>query len=211
MNKKVISIFLVIFVVFFLSFIIIKERKTNNNADFLKFREYKEKSAVRKTESADLDGDSKREEYILERGILAISEESKNIWQSPNDWWIDDFILTDSTNDGIIDINLSVWKVGNFGSSKPFWVKENDLSIKNHFFILDFQNGEIKTIWGSSNLEVPNCKIEIFDADEDSKNELVVAEGNYSDFPDCKSYYKAFWGWNDWGFSNEWRGEKGKI
>lgn len=211
MNKKVVSIFLIIFVIFFSGFIIAKEGKARNNADFLKFREYKEKSAILKIESADLDRDSKKEKYILEKGILTINEESKNIWQSSDDWWIDDFILADSTNDKIVDINLSVWKVGNYGPSRPFWVKENDLSIKNHFFILDFRDGEIKTIWGSSNLEVPNCKIEIFDTDSDSRNELIVVEGNYSDFPDCKSYYRAFWEWNNWGFSNEWRGEKEKI
>ncbi|PJA92182.1 hypothetical protein CO134_01465, partial [Candidatus Kuenenbacteria bacterium CG_4_9_14_3_um_filter_39_14] len=103
----------------------------------------KNKIIIFRQEQADLDNDSISENYVLENGRLAITENSKMIWQSPSDWWIDDFVLADSNNDGIVDINLSLWKSGNFGTSKPFWVKENDMSVKNHFFVLDFVSGSI--------------------------------------------------------------------
>lgn len=169
------------------------------------------KAVFSKQEQADLDNNSIRETYILENGRLTILENSKIIWQSPSEWWIDNFILADSNNDEIMDINLSLWKAGNFGSSKPFWIKENDMSIKNHFFVLDFINKAIKQVWGSSNLTEPNCDFQIADIDNDGENELIVIEGNYLQKPKCDGNYVAVWKWNGWGFSNEWRSDKGNF
>jgi len=166
---------------------------------------------ISKQEQADLDNNSVSENYDLENGKLTITENEKMIWQSPSDWWIDDFALADSNNDGVVDINLSLWKSGSFGTSKPFWVKENDMSVKNHFFVLDFSGGAIKQVWGSSNLAEPNCEFKIADVDNDGKNDLVVVEGDYSQKPKCVGNYVAVWKWNDWGFSNEWRSEKGNF
>jgi poly-gamma-glutamate synthesis protein (capsule biosynthesis protein) len=163
-----------------------------------------------KTETGDLDDDSVLENYKLENGRLTISENNQVIWQSKEEWWIDDFVLADSTNDGIKDINLSVWKAGDYGPSKPFWVDENDPSVKNHFFIFDLINGEIKSVWQSSNLDAPNCKFDFSDLNHDGKNELIVIEGSYSvDNIECNGEYAAVWQWNGWGFTNEWRSEKG--
>lgn len=172
---------------------------------------YKTDNVISKMKSADLDNNSFQETYLLKNGQLSIAENSKIIWQSPDDWWVDDFILADSNNDGVFDINLSLWKSGNFGKSKPFWIKENDMSVKNHLFVYDFINGKMKIIWGSSNLGVPNCEIKMTDINGDSENELIVLEGNYAPKPSCKGYYLAVWKWNDWGFSNEWRSEKGDF
>lgn len=190
----------------------------SSNSDFEKesrgaiyVRNPKDESIIFKPEWADLDNDSILENYVFENGGLAITENSKMIWQSPSDWWVDDFVLADSNNDGIVDINLSLWKSGSFGTSKPFWVKENDMSVKNHFFVLDFSGGSIKQVWGSSNLVEPNCEFKIADVDNDGKKDLVVVEGDYSQKPKCDGNYVAVWKWNDWGFSNEWRSEKGNF
>jgi len=71
-----------------------------------------------------LNNNSIMENYNLEDGQLTIRENEKAVWQSPDDWWVDSFVLADSNNDGILDINLSLWKSGNFGSSKPFWIEK---------------------------------------------------------------------------------------
>lgn len=164
-----------------------------------------------KQEQVDLDNNSILEKYDLENGRLTIWEDKKVVWQSPSEWWVDNFVLADSNNDGIANINLSLWKAGNFGSSKPFWIKENDMSVKNHFFVLDFINGAVKQVWGSSNLAEPNYKFQIADINNDGKNELITIEGDYSQEPKCSGNYVAVWRWNDWGFSNEWRSEKGNF
>ena len=171
----------------------------------------KNKGNISKYEQADLNNNSIIENYNLEGGQLTIRENEKAVWQSPDDWWIDNFVLADSNNDGILDINLSLWKSGNFGSSKPFWVEENDMSVKNHFFVLDFIDNAVKQIWGSSNLTEPNCEFKIADIDNDSKNELVVIEGDYLQKPECNGNFVAVWKWNGWGFSNEWRSDRGNY
>ncbi|HNW09314.1 MAG TPA: hypothetical protein PK412_01520 [bacterium] len=160
---------------------------------------------------ADLDNNSITESYQLENGRLIISEDSKIVWQSPDEWRIEGFVLADSNNDNVQEINVSLWKAGSFGSSKPFWVEENDMSIKNHFFILGFLNGEIRQLWGSSNLAEPNCEFKIADVDGDGKNDLVVIEGDYSQQSNCHGNYVAVWEWNGWGFSNYWRSDKGSF
>ena len=157
----------------------------------------------------DLNNNSILENYLLKKGKLVIYENEKIIWQSPSDWKIDNFILADSNNDGASDINLSLWRAGNFGASKPFWIKKNDMSIKNHFFLLNFIRGKARPIWGSSNLSRPNCEFRIADIDDDKKNELIVIEGDYRDQPRCRGKYIAVWRWNGWGFTNEWRSRAG--
>lgn len=147
----------------------------------------------------------------LKNGRLIVLANGKAIWSSPQKWWVDSYSISDSDNDGSANINLSVWKSGSFGSSMPFWVKENDGSIKNHFFVFGVYNGAIIHVWQSSNLTVPNCEFALADIDHEGSNELVVIEGSYSQWPDCEGKFVAIWRWNGWGFSNEWRSEKGRY
>lgn len=162
-----------------------------------------------KKEKADLDNNQIEESYVLEKGKLSIWENSKIVWQSPKEWSIDNFVLADINNDGITEINLSLWKAGNFGASKPFWIKNNDMRVKNHFFVLNFEKEKVKEIWGSSNLSQPNCEFQIADVNEDGKNDLIVIEGNYGQKLGCVGEYLAIWEWDEWGFTNKWRSEKG--
>ncbi len=159
---------------------------------------------------ADLNNNSILEYYSLKKGRLTISEKKKIIWRSPSNWWISSFVLADSNNDGVKDINLLLWKSGDFGPSKPFWVKKNDMSVKNHFFLLDFVNGNIQQIWGSSNLSRPNCQFQVADIDNDGKNELIVLEGKYQN-AGCKGNHVAVWRWDGWGFTKVWRSLEGSF
>ena len=169
------------------------------------------RNGTAKTQNADLNGNSIDEEYILQNGKLIIRENAETLWQSADDWWVEDFALADSTNDGVADINLSVWKSGSFGKFKPIWVKNDDPSVKNHFFIFDWEDGKIKPVWQSSNLDAPNCQILVDDVNADGENELIVLEGDYADTPDCRGKYVAVWKWGEWGFLNEWRSEEGEF
>lgn len=163
-----------------------------------------------KSWEADLDGDGFVEKYELESGVLTISRNLQVVWMSDETWHVDSFYLADSNNDGVQDINLSVWKPGNFGDMRPFWVEENDMSVKNHFFIFNLADGRIKPVWQSSNLSAPNCRILVDDVDGDGNNELIVIEGDYGDSI-CTGKYLAVWKWDEWGFLNEWRSGEGNF
>lgn len=151
---------------------------------------------VIKKQTFDLDQDGNYEDYSLDEGRLMVEVSGQSIWESPGNWWVSDFALGDSTGDGNHNLNISVWKEGSFGNSKPFWVTGEDNSYKNHLFIYKLVNGSFKPVWQSSNLDQPNHKISL--VDDDGKNLLVVIEGEY-DNPRVRRV--SVWAWNGWGFS----------
>jgi len=146
----------------------------------------------------DLDSDGSLEEFILVNGRITVRSGSRIIWQSPADWWVDYFFTGDANNDGIQDLNLLVWKSGSFGPHKPFWLKEEDIAIKNHLFIFKLVAGSVKPLWQSSNLDRPNYRAALIDLNDDGENELVVTEGSYTDLA---KRAVTLWKWNGWGFS----------
>ncbi|HHV57094.1 MAG TPA: hypothetical protein GXX50_04935 [Firmicutes bacterium] len=152
----------------------------------------------RQTAHADLDEDGRQEVYRLQNGRLIVEEEAQPLWQSPPEWWVDGFTLADADNDGRTDLNLSVWKAGSFGPHKPFWITEDDNSVKNHLFIFDLVDDAVKPIWQSSNLDRPICEMAFTDLDANGENELVVTEGSYTAPADRQL---TIWQWNGWGFA----------
>lgn len=146
----------------------------------------------------DLDGDGISEEYALLDGKITVREDDSIIWQSPEDWWVDYFFIGDINNDGVSELNLSVWRKGSFGPYRPFWVEEEDTSIKNHLFIFKLEKSTFKPVWQSSNLDHPNYRGALVDLNDDGENELLVTQGCYSD-PRTRGV--TLWKWNGWGFS----------
>lgn len=157
----------------------------------------------------DLDEDGELELYALKDGILTVRENAGVVWQSKDDWWVDDFAIADSNNDGKREINMSVWKPGNYGDSMPFWEEANNPAVKNHFFIYQYSGKGMAPLWLSSNLDAPNCAFEFSDIDNDGNRELIAIEGDYKDGALCRGRYAAVWQWREWGFYNEWRGREG--
>jgi hypothetical protein len=176
-------------------------------ADFLKFKQFKKELVSSPQAPLFFQG----YKFLLQDGVLRVSKDSKTVWETPDQWWADDFVLADSDNDGQAEINLSVWKSGDFGPFKPFWIKENDASVKNHFFVFNWENGEARAQWQSSNLTAPNCEISVRDINGDGQNELVVIEGDYQDWPACNGQYAAVWRWDGWGFENDWRSAENDL
>jgi hypothetical protein len=147
----------------------------------------------------DLDRDGRRECFVREKQRLTVIRRDKEIWKSPREWRVSAFVLGDATNDGRDDLCLVVWKKGSFGNGKPFWVKENDESMKNHLFIFNLEEDRLKPIWMSSNLDNPIKALHIEDSDGDGKKELVVSEGRYG-FPGFLGTRTTTWQWSEWGF-----------
>ncbi len=146
----------------------------------------------------DIDNNGLAEKYTLQDGVLTVESGTKTIWQSSDDWWVDDFFIGDADNDGISNLNLLVWKAGSFGSRRPFWITREDKSIKSHLFIFKPALDSFKPVWHSSNLDRPNYGSVLEDINGDGKNELVVSEGNYA-VPGERRV--TVWQWNGWGFS----------
>lgn len=120
------------------------------------------------------------------------------------DWSIKQKIIADFNNDGKNDLAISLWKTGNYGPSKPFWVEKNDDSRKMHLFIYTIKNGKLSPLWQSSNLPKINIKIAVKDFDNDGKNELLTLECDYGEKQQCAGAYSlSLWQWSGWGFELE--------
>lgn len=166
---------------------------------------------MQRMEFVDFDPDISDERIFLENGRVRLEQDCSVVWQSSDEWWIDNFRVADSTGDGELKLNMSAWRAGNFGRSKPFWVEKNDMSIKNHLFVMRYSQGDFKSVWMSSNLSKPNTEFAFADLDCDSLLELAVIESEYGEESSGCGEYVAIWKWNEWGFFNEWRSEKGQY
>ncbi|ODA41046.1 hypothetical protein DSBG_2221 [Desulfosporosinus sp. BG] len=156
----------------------------------------------------DLDSDGITEAYNLVDHCLTVREGDQELWRSPRDWRIDNFALDDVDNDGTINMVITLWKKGSFGSVKPFWLTIEDEDYKNHLFVYRFKNKAIKQVWCSSDLDRPIISFTIRDYDGDGLNELVVKEGQYRKIDeehytlDTKAPVRTtVWRWDEWGFS----------
>lgn len=144
---------------------------------------------------------------------LYIIQNDKIIWKLRKDWSIADFEIGDFDNDKNDELAIVLWRVGDHG--KPFDGQETKRGYKssNHMFIFDFSDGEVRTNWGSSTIDLPIVDFDIADIDNDGNNELVVLQGTYKDFDENQLAGKtiSIWEWNAEGFSNEFRSEKLEI
>lgn len=168
-------------------------------------------SKMERMEFVDFDPEISDERIFLENGRVRYEQDCSVVWQSSDAWWVDNFKVADSTGDGEFKINMSAWRSGNFGRSKPFWIEKNDMSIKNHLFVMRYSQGDFKSVWMSSNLSKPNTEFVFADLDGDSLMELAVIESEYGEETSGFGEYVAIWKWNEWGFFNEWRSEKGQY
>lgn len=148
----------------------------------------------------DWDGDGQEESFGLDGGFMTVARGPDVIWRSPPEWQVTFFVLADSMHDGQTKLNLSVWKPGSYGPSQPFWLEEEDESVKNHLFIMRLVEGQVKPAWQSSNLPKPICSFDFKDVDHDGQLELVVQEGDYGLGIECQSKRVKYMQWKMWNF-----------
>lgn len=77
------------------------------------------------------------------------------LWTGDEDWSVQNMVVKDLDLDGAEEIIFVVWKHGSFGTSKPFWIKENDNRLKQHIFIYSYElerPSRLRAIWMSSEL-----------------------------------------------------------
>ena len=95
--------------------------------------------------------DSTSVSLSLAQGCFTAADDS-DTWQSEPAWHVQDFLTCDIDRDGSTELLLLVWRRGNYGPSKPFWVKRNDTSWSQHIFIYNRQGDTFVPQWMSSQL-----------------------------------------------------------
>ena len=110
--------------------------------------------AARERETAiDLDKDGRMEYCSLQRLYFVLRTETEMIWESPEEWKVEDYLYGDLTGNGEIELLLLVWKRGSFGSSRPFWLEADETTYSQHLYIYRLQQGDLRPVWMSSALQ----------------------------------------------------------
>jgi len=157
--------------------------------------------------TGDSDGDGQMETYQLAGNQVTVKTQNTVLWESDPTWKVTGLVLADADNDGQEEMLLVLWKKGSFGTSKPFWMKEEDMEYSNHLFMYRLAAGRMKPVWCSSAIEYPILRLQVEDCDDDGLQELLVTEG-----PAAGPWYsirqlfhkqQTTWQWQEWGFERE--------
>lgn len=118
--------------------------------------------------------------------FTAVSGE-KTLWQSGPGLHVQDYLSMDIDRDGSTELLLLVWRRGNYGSSRPFWVERNDTRWSQHIFIYDYDppSGSFVPLWMSSQLRPEVARWSVSSSDELF---ILTPDGD-----------ETLWQWGQWG------------
>ncbi len=143
-------------------------------------------------ETSFFDSTGSYEIWLTGRAV-AVSYGGAPVWSSPEGVKVQAALSCDIDNDGAEELILLCWRIGRYGSSKPFWVERDERKWSQHIFVYEYVNGEIKPKWMSSDI---------------GQDVAAMAAGGRS-----VPFYRLFltgtdgtvsrWRWDDWGFSKE--------
>jgi poly-gamma-glutamate synthesis protein (capsule biosynthesis protein) len=164
---------------------------------------------LKKKEKADLNNDGITEEYYLEKGRLTAKQAGNFLWETPETWWVEDFVVGDSNHDSKPEITIALWRSGDFNSKNYFWTgrKQNNLPVRQFLLVLQSDANGFKPFWASDALDSPHCSLFLRDVDDDTYQELVATIANYQNSSICEPQRVTVWRWSIWGFVLEWESE----
>lgn len=169
-------------------------------------------TAARLPEMLDLDADGREECLELRNGILTIRRcddtSEGSLWQSPSDWQVKEWTVSDLNHDGRNELALLVWRQFSPWPVDPI-LTEGGGRINSfhdaagnscHVILIGWRNGRFGELWAGSALFEPVISLAAADMDGDGAQELVTVEGKYQDSPLWRSGPLAIWKWNGFGF-----------
>lgn len=132
-------------------------------------------------------------EVLLDKKEVTIVYEDSVIWTSPDGVKVQAALSCDIDHDFQEELILLCWKIGRYGSHRPFWVEKDEKKWSQHIFVYEYQNGEIRPKWMSSYLGMDVVNMAV-NGREAPKDRLLLTE------PDG---IISSWKWDSWGFTKE--------
>ena len=150
--------------------------------------------------------ESEKYEIILQRRTVKIVYDNSVIWTAPKDIKVQDAMLCDIDGDGADELVLLCWKVGRFGTSKPFWVEEDEKTWSQHIFVYTCDQETVRPKWMSSYIGVDVAEMSATERNVRQADATVV---QYSPnmrrrllLTDTEGKVSC-WVWDSWGFTKE--------
>lgn len=167
--------------------------------------------------SADVSG---RYEAVFRHRRVDVVYDNSVIWTSSKDIKVQDAIFCDIDGDETDELVLLCWKIGRFGTGRPFWVEEDEETWSQHIFVYSCEGGTVKPKWMSSYIGVVVAEMAASDHDgavTGSMTEHSSAVGQRSGstarhnaerrrqhlFLTDLNGEVSSWVWESWGFTKE--------
>lgn len=132
-------------------------------------------------------------EIILRHRTVKVIYDNSVMWTSPKDIKVQDAMSCDIDGDGADELILLCWKIGRFGSSRPFWVEEDEEIWSQHIFVYSYSGDMIKPKWMSSYIGMDVAEISATDY-SGVQNHLLLTDTTGK---------MSSWIWDSWGFTKE--------
>lgn len=156
---------------------------------------------------ADFDSDGQDEQVTLVAQTVTIQQENRILWQSPPEWNVLQFHITDLNHDQIPEITLLVWR-----AFSP-WPIDSYLKVPGridefhdsrnrscHLILIGWKNSSFAELWAGSALSQPVTAFQAIDLNNDSQQELITLDGRY-DHSHHQTQTISTWTWSGFGFS----------
>lgn len=135
-------------------------------------------------------------ETTLSHHKVSVRQNGSVIWTSPKGLRVQQALSCDIDNDRQDELVLLCWRIGRYGKSKPFWVEENERKWSQHIAVYEYNEGNVRTKWMSSDngFEVQEIAGMSRTIGEHPQNRLLLTD---------RTGKVTCWFWNTWGFTKE--------
>lgn len=152
----------------------------------------------------NIDNDSDNEEFIISSGQLQIKDNDTTIYRSDPSWTVTLYDHADCNNDGINELLVGFWRIGDYGVDNRFSRTRRDPLPSYHLYLYQYMEEaqNFRLIWGSSTLNDPIYSLSVEEINTDN-NILKVINGSYKDYDDegiIEPLDTSYWIWEDWYF-----------
>ena len=147
----------------------------------------------------------------LKRRKIEVIYDNSVIWTTSQDVKVQNALSYDVDGDGADELVLLCWKIGRFGTSRPFWVEEDEQTWSQHIFVYTYNGDVIKPKWMSSYIGVDVAELSAAEqigmqADKTAVHESGVGqqkgERQRLRLTDTDGNMSS-WIWDFWGFTKE--------
>lgn len=126
-------------------------------------------------------------EIFLEQRSLTLKKDGKQVWRSPKEILVQDFLWCDINHDKEEELILLCWRIGRYGDAKPFWVEKDEKQWSQHIYIYQWTGEEIHPLWMASDI---GMDVAAFAFDEKKRLTITEKDGKIT----C-------WDWISWGLT----------
>ena len=150
---------------------------------------------------------------VADRNAKAVFD-GQVIWETERGIKVQDALSCDTDGDGQDELVLLCWRIGRFGSARPFWVKQDEKKWSQHIFVYRLDNGQITPKWMASDIGTKAVSMTASRrrSQSDFDRENPAALGSRTQVrPDLRQRLlltapdgtSSSWLWDSWGFSKE--------